>query len=73
MMLTTSQENVASVLTKTNNEYVNIISDSSTSIYEQTSPLISETDHILQNNVTKSLENELSTISYNEPSAAVQH
>ncbi|KAL4084123.1 hypothetical protein QTP88_027958 [Uroleucon formosanum] len=76
---TTSQENSASVVPKTNNEYVNIISNSSKNIYEQKSPLISETDHVIQNNVSKSLviddsvETLSSTISYNKQSTAVQY
>jgi len=55
---TTSKENYVTDVPKSNCEYVNITYDSSTNISEQKSPLISETDHVLQDNVSTSLENE---------------
>jgi len=55
---TTSKENHVTEILKSNCEYVNITYDSSTNISEQKSLLISEIDHVLQDNVSTSLENE---------------
>jgi len=77
---TTSQENYATDVAKTNSEHVNKTSDSSTNISEQKSPIISKTDHVLQdqNNMSTSFENQDSvetfpTISHNNQLTAAKN